>query len=122
MREDIELSKIAISAVNFIILLGLPCMMGWHIVNARRRVHLSDGWMIQILIIITYAVAIFSEIPALWSRWLAYYVYQIKMPDIIYTLSSWDRTGHLCLYAMFMLLTYTFTSNYIPKAVRDILS
>lgn len=122
MREDIELSKIAITVINWVILMGLPIMFIWHIKHAKKRKHLSDGWIIQILIIFAYGVAMFCEIPALWSRYLAYYVYQINMPDIIYTLSTWDRTGHLCYYAVFMLLTHVFTSNYIPKKVRDILT
>jgi hypothetical protein len=122
MREDIELSKIAISALNFLILIALPCMLGWHITQARRRKHLSDGWIIQILIVFTYSVAIFAEIPALWARFLAYYIYRVEMPDILYTLATWDRTGHLFLYAVMMLLTHTFTSNYIPKSIRNMLS
>lgn len=122
MREDIELSKIAISALNVIILMALPAMWLWHVNQARRRKHLSDGWIIQILIVFAYSTAIFAEIPALWGRFLAYYVYDVKMPDVVYTLATWDRTGHLFFYAVLMLLTHTFTSNYIPKSIRNMLS
>lgn len=122
MREDIELSKIAISALNMIILVGLPFMFGYHVKQARRRKHLSDGWIIQILIIFAYSVAIFAEIPAFWGRFLSYYIYRVDMPDVLYTLTTWDRTGHLFFYAVLMLLTHTFTSNYIPKSIRNMLS
>jgi len=122
MREDIELSKIFISAINCVILIGIPFMMLWHVRKAKKAEHASKEWISQILFVIAYCVAITAEIPALWSRYLAYYVYDIKMPDIIYTLSSWDRLLHMCMYPAFFLASFTVSSNYVLQKVKDILT
>lgn len=122
MREDIELSKIAISCFNCVILIGIPFMVIWHIRKAKKTEHASKDWISQVLFVIAYIIAFLAEIPALWSRYLAYYVYNINMPDIIYSLSSWDRILHLCFYPAMFLGTFTVSSSYVLKKVKDMLT
>ncbi len=119
---EIEINKAVITAVNMLILMGLPFMFMWHIRQARKQVHLSDDWIIQILIIFTYGIAICAEIPALWSRLEAYYVLKMRMPEGLYKLTTWDRWNHLCFYVVLFLLTLTFTRKKVPKIIRDTLS
>lgn len=119
---ETEVNKAVITAINAIILLGLPIMMGWHIAQVKKKFHLSDEWIIQILIIFVYALSICAEIPALWARWIAYYQMKMVLPDGIYKLVTWDRWNHLCLYVVLFLLTYTFTRKKVPQIVRNTLS
>lgn len=117
--EEIDVNKAIITGINIIILLGLPCMLAWHIKKARSKSHLSDEWMVQILIIFVYAIAISAEIPALWARWISYYQLNLKLPQLMYVLNTWDRYLHLFLYVVLFMLTYTFTRNKVPKIIRD---
>lgn len=119
---EIEVNKSVITIVNIVILMGLPFMFAWHIKQARKKEHLSDDWIIQILIIFVYGIALCAEIPALWSRWEAYYVIKMQMPEGLYKLTTWDRWNHLCFYVVLFLMTYTFTRKKIPKIIRDTLS
>lgn len=117
--NEIDVNKAVITAINVIIILGLPCMLTWHVSRAKKLMHKSEDWITQILIIFVYGLAISAEIPALWIRWQAYYVLHIKLPDSIYKLSTWDRWGHLIMYVALFMLTYTFTRKKIPKIVTD---
>lgn len=119
--NEIDVNKAVITGINVLILLGLPCMFAWHIGQAKRLLHKSEDWIVQILIIFVYGLAISAEIPALWIRWQAYYVLHIQLPDSMYKLSTWDRYGHLMLYVALFLLTYTFTRKKIPQIVTDTL-
>lgn len=119
--KEIDVNKAVITAINTVILLGLPVMLGWHIAQAKRLIHKSEPWIIQILIIFVYALAICAEIPALWSRWIAYYELKMQMPEGLYKLTTWDRWNHLVLYVAMFLLTYTFTRKKAPKIVSDTL-
>ena len=119
--NEIEVNKAVITVINILILLGLPCMFAWHIGQAKRLLHKSEEWVIQILIIFVYGLAICAEIPALWSRYKSYYVLHLQMPDAIYKLSTWDRWGHLIFYVVLFMLTYTFTRKKIPRIVTDTL-
>jgi len=120
MNEN-DVNKAVITAINVIILLGLPIMFGWHINRAKRLMHKSDEWIIQILIIFTYGLAICAEIPALWIRYEAYYVMHMKIPEGMYKLTTWDRWGHAIFYVVLFLLTYTFTRKKVPQIVTDTL-
>lgn len=120
--HEIEVSKAVITAINIVILLGLPWMFYWHVRQVKKQRHLSDDWIIQILILFVYSIAITSEIPALWARWVAYYEVKLNMPDSMYKLAAWDRWEHLLGYIALFLLTHTFTKKTIPKPVRDFLS
>jgi hypothetical protein len=119
--NEIDVNKAVITIINVLILLGIPVMFGWHIAQAKRLLHKSEDWIVQILIIFVYGLAICAEIPALWARWIAYYSLNMKLPDSIYKLSSWDRWNHLIFYAALFLLTYTFTRKKAPKIVSDTL-
>lgn len=119
--NEIDVNKAFITAINVLILLGLPVMFAWHISRAKRLIHKSEDWIIQILIIFVYGLAITAEIPALWSRWYAYYTLQMKLPDVLYKLSTWDRWSHLIFYVVLFLLTYTFTRKKVPQIVTDTL-
>gem|GEM_PF-1947717 len=120
--HDIDVSKATITIINVVILLGLPLMFIWHVKQVKRCKHLSDDWMIQILILFVYMVFMEAEIPALWARWIAYYQLKMKLPQALYVLSTWDRWGHMFGYSCLFLLTHTFTMKRIPKVVRDMLS
>lgn len=122
MYQEIEVSKAAITAINVIILMGLPYMFFWHIKQARSKDHLSYDWMVQILIIFVYGIAITAEIPALWIRLISYYQLKLVIPEGLYKLTTWDRWSHLCEYAALFLLTFTVTKRKVPKIVRDTLS
>lgn len=119
---EIQLSKTIITVINIIILMGLPLMFWWHVRQARKKDHLSEDWMMQIIIIFTYGVAICAEIPALWVRWVSYYQLNIVLPEGVYKLSTWDRWNHACFYVVLFLLTHTFTKKKVPKIIRDTLS
>jgi hypothetical protein len=119
---EIEVNKLVITITNIAILAGLPCMLTWHIRQAKKQVHMSNDWVVQILIIFAYMVAIGAEIPALWARWKAYYVYKMDIPDSLYVLSTWDRYNHLFFYVIFFILTYSFTRKKVPNIIRDTLS
>lgn len=120
--EEIDVNKGVITAINAVILLGLPFMLGWHVKQAKKQIHLSDAWMMQIIIIFVYCLAISAEIPALWVRWVSYYRLKLDLPDLLYALNTWDRWLHLVLYIFLFLLTYTFTRKKIPGIIRDTLS
>ena len=120
--NDIDVSKAFIIGICSVILLGLPFMFWWHVKQARKQPHLSDDWMIQIMILMAYATAITAEIPAIWSRIIAYYFLKMQIPDGLYKLTAWDRWEHLLFYCFLFLLTYTFTRKAIPKPIRDMLS
>lgn len=117
--NEIDVNKGVITAINILILLGLPCMFAWHIGQAKRLIHKSEDWIIQILIVFVYGLAICAEIPALWIRWYAYYTLNMKMPDVVYKLSTWDRWSHCIFYIVLFMLTYTFTRKKLPKIVTD---
>lgn len=119
--NEIDVNKAVITVINVIILLGLPVMLGWHIGQAKRLIHKSEPWIIQILIIFVYALAICAEIPALWSRWIAYYELKMPLSDGLYKLTTWDRWSHLMVYAALFMLTYSFTRKKAPKIVSDTL-
>ena len=120
--HDIDVSKAVITVINIIILLGLPGMFIWHVKQVKRCPHLSPDWMIQILILFVYMIAISAEIPALVARWIAYYELRMKLPQILYMLSTWDRWNHLFFYVALFLLTHTFTKKQVPQIIRDFLS
>lgn len=120
--QEIEVNKAVITIINILILLGLPCMFTWHVRQTKIKPHLSDDWIIQILILFLYGAAICAEIPALWVRWEAYYIYHIKLPEGMYKLATWDRWAHLIVYVVMFFLTYTFTKKKIPQVIRDTLS
>ncbi len=119
--NEIDVNKAVITVINVLILLGLPVMLAWHISQAKRLMHKSEPWIIQILIVFVYSLAIAAEIPALWSRWEAYYNLHIVIPKTLYILTTWDREGHALFYAAFFLLTYTFTRKKAPSIIRDTL-
>jgi len=108
---EIDFYRLGITLINVVVLAGLPGMLIWHIVQAKKQDHLSDGWMVQILIIFVYGLAISAEIPALWSRWIAYYTLDLKLPPILYALSGWDRWLHLFFYVILFLLTAPFPAE-----------
>ena len=122
MVHDIDVSKAVITVINVLILMGLPMMFIWHVRQVKRCQHLSPDWMIQILILFVYMIAISAEIPALIARWIAYYQIHMKLPQILYMLSTWDRWNHLFFYVALFLLTHTFTKKHVPKVIRDFLS
>ena len=117
--NEIDVNKAVITAINVIILLGLPIMFGWHIARAKKLIHKSEDWVTQILIIFVYGLAILAEIPALWSRWEAYYVLKLQLTEGMYKLTTWDREGHAVFYVTLFLLTYTFTRKKIPQIVTN---
>lgn len=119
--NEIDVNKAVITIINVLILLGLPAMFGWHIGQAKRLIHKSEEWIIQILIIFVYGLSICAEIPALWSRWIAYYELKMTLSDSMYKLTTWDRWNHLIMYVAMFLLTYTFTRKKAPKIVSDTL-
>jgi hypothetical protein len=120
MNES-DINKAVITGINIVILLGLPIMFAWHIKQAKQLIHKSEDWIVQILIVFVYGLAICAEIPALWSRWIAYYTLKMPLPDGLYKLTTWDREGHAVFYAALFLLTYTFTRKKAPKIVTDTL-
>lgn len=117
--NELDVNKAVITAINILILLGLPIMFMWHIGYAKRLIHKSEEWITQILIIFVYGLAICAEIPALWSRWLAYYSMHLPMSGDLYKLTTWDRWSHMIFYVVLFLLTYTFTRKKIPQIVKD---
>lgn len=119
--QEIDVNKAVITAINVIILLGLPVTLGWHVSQVKSKKHLSDEWIIQLMIVFLYIVAICAEIPALWARFDAYYVYKMVIPDALYKLSTWDRWNHLLYYAIFIIFTVTVTRKTIPKVIRETL-
>lgn len=120
--NEIDVNKAVITAINGVILMWLPCMLVWHIVQIRKFIHLSYDWTVQLLIIFCYCLAVNCEIPALWSRLYAYYNLKLTMPELLYTLTTWDRWGHVLFYAFFSLLTVIVTRKSIPQPIKDILS
>ena len=120
--NEIDVNKAVITLINVIILLGLPSMLGWHVTQAKRKLHKSDDWITQILIVIVYALAINAEIPALWSRWEVYYIQKLPLSKGLYFLTTWDREGHAIFYVALFFLTYTFTRKHIPQVIRDTLA
>lgn len=118
---EISVNKAVITAINILILSGLPIMALWHYKQAKKKEHLSYDWMVQIMIIFLYIMCISAEIPALWSRWKAYYELRTQLPDVMYKLTTWDRWSHLLAYLVLFLLTHTITSKKVPKIVKDTL-
>jgi len=119
--QEIDVNKAVITAINVIVLLGLPVTLGWHISQVKTKRHLSDDWIIQLLIVFLYATAICAEIPALWARFDAYYIHKMIIPDSLYKLTTWDRFNHLFFYAIFIVFTVTVTRKTIPKVIRETL-
>lgn len=117
--NDIGVQKCVITIINIIILLGLPFMLAWHWHRAIKEVHKSEAWLTQLLCIFVYFIAICSEIPALWSRWYSYYTIKLQIPEMLYTLSAWDRWSRLVFYVFLFVLTYTFTRKKTPKIISD---
>lgn len=116
---EVEVNKAIITGINVVILLGLPCMLIWHIRRVKTKLHLSDDWMIQLMFVFLYITAISSEIPALWSRFEAYYIYNLKTPDALYKLTTWDRWSHLIFYVVLMVISSTITRKKIPNIIKD---
>lgn len=121
MNHDIEVSKVVITAINVIILLGLPFMLGWHIRRMVKTNHGSYDWMMQLIIVFLYVIAISSEIPALWSRWVAYYELKMQIPEKLYVITMWDRWLRAIFYIFFFVFTFAFTVKRVPKVISDTL-
>jgi len=117
--QETEISKLAITIINVLIEGALPFWLIWHIRQMRKREHLSYDYWIQFTISLLYGCAVLAEIPALWSRWKAYYVYKMVLPDDLYVLTTWDRVNHLVLYVVIMFLTWSITYKRVPKAFTD---
>lgn len=117
--QETEISKLAITILNVVILGSLPLWMAWHIRRMKQCVHMSYDYWMQFIISLLYFTGIAAEIPALWSRWKAYYVYQLNIPDSLYVLTAWDRFNHLVLYLIIMFLTWSITYKRVPKAFTD---
>lgn len=120
--QQTQIYQAIITAINLIILAGLPYWFVWHFRHARKIRSHSDEWWIQILIIIGYGLAISCEIPALISRVLAYYDYNTRINNVIYILTLWDRWGRLTFYVLYMLLTWSIAKKRVPQVVKDTLS
>ena len=119
--EELNWDKAVITAINVLILSGLPIMLGWHVRQAKRQSHHSYEWQIQIFTIFLYMLAISCEIPALWARAIAYYQYHMYIPSVLLKLSAWDRWGRLLFYAVFFFYTYTIARKKMPQIVSDTL-
>ena len=117
--QETEINQIAITVINIAVLGSLPGWFFWHIRQMRKREHLSFDYWIQFIIVLLYGAAINAEIPALWARWDAYYVYHMKIADGLYKLTTWDRSGHLFEYVILMFLTWSITYKRVPKAFTD---
>lgn len=116
---ETEVNKAIITAINAIILLGLPGMLIWHIRRVKTKKHLSDEWIIQLMFVFLYIISITAEIPALWVRWESYYVYNLPTPESLYKLTTWDRWSHLIFYVVLMVLSSTITRKKIPAIIKD---
>lgn len=121
MTEN-EVSMFIITIFNCVILVALPICTIWHTARIRKFPHWSDDWWTQIIIVMSYIAAINCEIPALWSRVTAFYVYRLVIPQHILTLTTWDRWGRALFYIFYFLLTWIFTKKRIPEFVKETLS
>ncbi len=119
--QEVEINKIVITAINVIILMGLPVWAVWHGRRIKNCEHMSYDYWMQILIVMCYITAICAEIPALWARWKAYYIYHMDISDSLYVLTTWDRWNHLLFYVIFMFLTWSITYKRVPKAFTEAL-
>ena len=122
MISEIDVYKIIITAINVVILLWLPCMVVWHILQMKKAKNLSYEWVVQLLFVFCFCLAVNCEIPALWSRYIAYYKMHMTLPEGLYFLTSWDRWGHVLEYAFFSLTTIIVTRKHVPKIIMDTLS
>lgn len=117
--EPVEINKAVITVINIIVLGALPWWVYWHLQTRRQLNHMCYDWWIQTIIVMLYSSAICAEIPALWSRWKAYYELKMVMPDSLYILTTWDRWSHLLTYVILMFLTWSITYKRVPKAFTD---
>jgi hypothetical protein len=118
MQEE-QIEKLVITVINVLVLGSLPFWFAWHIKQMKNLNYLSYDYWIQFIIVLLYGAAINAEIPALWSRWVSYYDYNLSLPKLIYVLTTWDRFGHLGLYLIIMFLTWSITYKRVPKTFTD---
>ena len=110
-----------ITVINIIILFGLPFMLGYHVTRIRKFAVRDYEWYLQILYCLVYVSGIGTEIPAFLSRYLSYFYFKVEMPEVILSISAWDRTARSIFYIVLFICTYTSTKSYVPKTIRDIL-
>ena len=116
--EEININKAIITIINILVLIGIPIMARFHIIKAKKEIHLSYEWWIQIMFVIMYISCLTSEIPAFWSRYRAYYELKLTINDTsLYVLTTWDRWNHLLNYLIIYLITYSVSKKEIPNIV-----
>lgn len=117
-----ETNKMIITVINLIIVGMLPFWAWFHIRYLKRLEYKSEEWWVQIIIVMYYVSAFFSEVPAFWARFKAYYQYHLAIPDGLYILTTWDRLNHLLTYVLVMFLTWSVTYKRVPSVFKDTLS
>lgn len=117
--QETEINKLAITVLNVIIIGSLPLWFMWHIRKMKQCEHMTYDYWIQFIIALMYFTAFSAEIPALWARWKAYYIYKMEITADLYVLTTWDRFNHLALYLIIMFLTWSITYKRVPKAFTD---
>lgn len=117
----VEATKALITMFNITILFALPVFGIWHAIRIRYFKYWSHEWWTQIIITLCYIAAMNAEIPAFLSRLIAYYIQDLKVSGVLYTLNTWDRWAHVLFYGLFVLLTWIFTKNRMPKYIIDTL-
>jgi len=114
-----DFTKAAITIFNVIILAGLPVFCIWHARTIRYFNTWSFRWWMQIFTVLLYVAAINCEIPAFWSRLIAYYQYHMVLDPVFYALTTWDRWGRVLFYCMFILFTWMQTKQHVPHIVKN---
>lgn len=118
---EINIWQTLITIINCIIICCLPLMLVYH----YKKIHIfeprSYSRYMEVFGVIIYGSAIMAEFPALLSRWLTFYGYKLVLPEIIYSITSWDRSAHGWFYVMLFIYSWSNTNNRLPTTVQRII-
>lgn len=99
----------------------MPIMLVYHYRRIKCFLENPLYRNLEVLWVLVYIAAILAEIPAGLSRFLTYFHYHIQIPEVLYSITAWDRSGHGLFYVILFAASWSNTNNRLPRVVQNII-